>query len=358
MVEAAGAVAKPADADIELALASFAELEQAEAVPLGAGLINETFEVRAKAGHYVLQRLNPIFDPAIHHNIRAVTVRLAEAGLSTPRLLDSKQGRPWADLGAAGIWRVMTFVPGASFETVERPAQARAAGELVGRFHAALDGLKHEFTGRRLGVHDTARHLATLARAVAEHGSHRLHAEVQPLAAAITEQARHLPALPELPERPCHGDLKFNNLRFAGASSPEADRAVCLIDLDTLAPMPLAHELGDAWRSWCNPAGEDEAKACFDLAIFEAAWSGYRDGLARPLALAERQALLGGVEWMTLELAARFAADTLLESYFGFDESRFPAAGEHHLRRARSQWTLHEATVRTRAQRAALLAVR
>src|SRR5206468_3646977 len=114
--------------------------------------------------------------------------------------------------------------------------QARAAGALVGRFHAAVDDLDHPFTGMRAGVHDTPRHLARLDEAVAGHRGHRLAAQVQPLAQAIVAGAAALPPLPELAPRVCHGDLKFNNILFGGTRPPDDARAIALIDLDTVGP--------------------------------------------------------------------------------------------------------------------------
>ena len=119
--------------------------------------------------------------------------------------------------------------------------------------------------------------------------------------------------------------------------------------------MSLAVELGDAWRSWCNRAGEDDAVARFDADVFEASWRGYRAGCTLELGADEREGLLHGVEWITLELAAHFAADTLFENYFGWDRSRFASAGDHNLRRARGQWSLHHAVMEAREQRARIL---
>ena len=62
-----------------------------------------------------------------------------------------------------------------------------------------------------------------------------------------------------------------------------------------------------------------------------------------------------GVEWVSLELGARFAADALFESYFGWDANRFPGRGEHNLVRARGQWSLHEALLAARATRTSML---
>jgi hypothetical protein len=178
---------------------------------------------------------------------------------------------------------------------------------------------------------------------------------VQPLAGAIAAGAAALPPLPALAPRVCHGDLKFNNIMFAGRQPPADTRAVCLIDLDTCGPLSLAYELGDAWRSWCNRAGEDEVDARLDLDVFRASLEGYLAGLGRPLAADEREGLLLGVEWVSLELAARFAGDALAESYFGWDATRFPGRGEHNLVRARGQWSLHQALAASRGERARLL---
>jgi len=345
----------PSAATVARALAEFPALRGTSVAPLSGGLINQSFAVRAEDGAYVLQRVHPVFAPEVHENIAVVTERLRERGEPSPRLLVSRSGRPWADLGAEGIWRVMTRLPGLSFDEVQSPAQARAAGALVGRFHAALGDLEHTFRAVRAGVHDTPAHLRTLAQALAEHREHRLFPAVAELAAQISAGHAALPAPGEVPLRVCHGDLKFNNLLFSGPG-PEAQLVTTgIIDLDTVGRMPLHHELGDAWRSWCNRGGEDQTEASFDMEVFAASLAGYLEANTRTLTPEERRALVHGVEWISLELAARFAADALREAYFGWDRARFPAAGEHNLLRARGQWAMHRAALQTRAARAALL---
>ena len=237
------------------ALALFDGFDGAVIEPAPGGLINQSFLVQGPR-RAVLQRVSRIFPPGIHHNIQAVTARLAGAGLVTPALLPARDGRLWVELDGE-VWRLMTFIEGATFDVVESPAQARAAAALVARFHTALDDLPHAFEHRRQGAHDTPRHLAKLRAALAAHPHHRLYPQVAPLGQEILAGAAALPPLPPLEERVCHGDLKFNNVRFAGASAPASEQAVCLIDLDTVGPLALAYELGDAWRSWCNRSGED-----------------------------------------------------------------------------------------------------
>ena len=337
-------------------LPGFPGLAGATVSRLGNGLINQTYLVERDAERFVLQRLAPIFPPAINENILAVTTTLARAGLVTPRLLPARDGHACLELGAEhGVWRLQTFVAGTSFDRVQSPAQAAAAGALVARFHRALAGLAHTFLGLRERVHDTAMHLARLREALTQHPEHRLLDRVKPLADRILARADGLPPLPELPAIVGHGDLKLNNIRFAGDAAPASETAVCLIDLDTVGPQALAYELGDAWRSWCNLSGEDSEQARVDLEIFRASFHGYQGAIGRALTVAELQALLGSVEWISLELACRFAADALNESYFGWDARHYPSRGEHNLVRGQGQLALHEAFVATRGQRAAIL---
>lgn len=327
-------------------------LEAAEVCPLGTGLINRTFLVEEGGSRSVLQRVNPIFEPRIHENILAVTNALRAANMTTLELVPSRDGRLWVE--ADGVYRLYRHLDGVAFDVATSAAQLQSAGRLVGAFHAAVARLDHEFVGQRLGVHDTARHLDTLRRAVSEHSAHRLFAPVRALAAELLAAAERLPSLPPLPNQIGHGDLKLSNVLFCRT---EPATALCLVDLDTLGPIHLAHELGDMWRSWCNRATEDDVEADLDLDVLHHSWAGYVSGLGRAPSHAEREAALVGLDWISLELTARFAADALNETYFGWNPSKFPSRGEHNLQRAAGQWSLHQAVVRTRAERRALLGI-
>ena len=337
----------------EPALLDAWDLADAKVEPITRGLINVTHAVESRSGaRFVLQRVNPIFDVRIHENLLAVTEHLARAGLDTPRLVPTRAGT--LTHAHEGVWRLLTRVEGVGFDALADVRQAEAAGDFVGRWHAALRDLDHEFVGLRVGVHDTPRHLDKLRGALDQHQGHRLYGEVEPLGHALLDAAALLDALPALAPRIAHGDLKINNLLFVDASPHAHARA--LIDLDTVGPMHLAHELGDAWRSWCNPArGEDRLDASFDVDRFAASLAGWLRGSDESPSADERAALLLGPEWISLELATRFAADALDESYFGWSPERYASRGEHNLARARGQWALHRAIMQTRAQRARLL---
>ena len=102
--------------------------------------------------------------------------------------------------------------------------------------------------------------------------------------------------------------------------------------------MPLAHEMGDALRSWCNLGDEDSQDASFSLSYFEAALRGYCQSTRGLFEPEEQLSIVCGLETIALELTVRFLADALNESYFGWDASSYGSASEHNLKRARGQW--------------------
>jgi Ser/Thr protein kinase RdoA (MazF antagonist) len=152
----------------------------------------------------------------------------------------------------------------------------------------------------------------------------------------VLEAAAALPPLPAAPERIVHGDPKISNLLFAA----DADRALCLIDLDTLSRMAVALELGDAIRSWCNPATEDAASARFVRPFYDAAVLGYAEAAPGFLTSDEWGAIPRGALTITVELAARFCADALRESYFGWNRARYESASAHNQARVLGQLKL------------------
>ncbi|MEE8523401.1 MAG: aminoglycoside phosphotransferase family protein [Thermoanaerobaculia bacterium] len=307
------------------------------------GLINRTWLVGDPPGA-VLQWVNPIFDPRIHLDIEALSDRLDATGVPCPRLLATADGELWAPDGSA-CWRLTTYIPGRTEHRLTSPDHAREAGLLVGRFHAAVAGWDYRFRARQRGTHDTPARIAELREAVEECDGHPLADPGRELGAAVLDDWARWDGDLEQPLRPCHGDLKISNLRF-----DDDGRAVGLIDLDTLGPMPLVCEMGDAWRSWCNPAGEDDPdRVRFDVELFTASarsWLAH----APPLEATERSGLVAGIERICLELAARFCADALRNSYFREDRDSYPQPGAHNLLRARSQLLLAHSARSARAE--------
>ena len=306
--------------------------QTAELAAIPDGLVNTTCAVRiAGAPVAVVQRLHPVFAGEVNLDIDAVTAHLAGHGLITPRLIRTLDGRAWHDHGGRP-WRALSWVDGDTVHAVPDPTWAEAGGVLVGEFHRAMADLVHDYAFARAGVHDTPAHLARLAAHVAAGGP----AEAVAVGRAILDAARELPAMPAVPLRHCHGDLKISNLLFAGPPI----RGVCLVDLDTIGRSTLAFEMGDAMRSWCNPFREDAGQVAFDLAIFGAAMRGFLSVAAPFVTPDEKTSIVVGLETVCVELAARFAVDMFRDEYFGWDPVRFPSRLAHNRIRAEGQLAL------------------
>ncbi|MCB9666128.1 MAG: phosphotransferase [Alphaproteobacteria bacterium] len=333
------------------ALAAWSWPGPVQVVPVHDGLINPTWLVHGAQGPVgVLQELNTrIFQPTVHEDIEAVTAHLAAKGLPTPRLVRTRAGGLWHE-DDGRVLRVLTHVGDRTLHRVAHLDEAREAGALVGRFHRAVDDLDWTYRHVRPGPHDTARHARLLDEALAAHPTHRHHDAVARLADELRAGWAGLQAeLPPLPLRHIHGDLKVSNLRFLGP------RAHALIDLDTLARDTLGSELGDALRSWCGTAGEDVAEARFDLDVLEAALAGYAAEVGDTLPDGAWGALVPSVQRIATELAMRFAADALHETYFGWDPTRFATRGDHDLVRAQGQASLARAIAGARGEAEARL---
>ncbi|MBN1947935.1 MAG: aminoglycoside phosphotransferase family protein [Bradymonadales bacterium] len=367
----------PRDARVPAVLSHW-NLAGADIDPVPGGHINRTYLVRAATGRCILQWVNPIFSPLLQYDIEAITARLEARGLVTPRLVRTATGELWVqdhpgegqERGGSGkkqeergpgegqeergpgeqregggpedrqgadrrgdLWRLLTYVEGETVEAADSSGRCYQAGRLLGAFHLALWDFEYELQHGRFQVHDTAGHLRALERALVERSTHRAIDRVRPVAEAILGAAEELVIERPLKKRLVHGDPKISNLRFA----PDGT-AICLVDLDTINCMPIAVELGDALRSWCAVGGEE--RGGLDPDYFHAALLGYAEGVGWLPDPEEVEAIPALVEIIAVELAARFCADALNESYFGWDRIRFPSSCDHNLVRAEAQLSL------------------
>jgi Ser/Thr protein kinase RdoA (MazF antagonist) len=316
------------------------------AEPLEGGLINKTWRLEHQGTRRVLQRLHPIFKAEVHLDIEPITAHLQARGMTTPRLIRTRAGELWTTDVEGHVWRMLSFVEGRVVEKVPSPAVAHAAGALVGRFHSAVADLQHTFHFTRPGAHDTPAHLQKLRRALDEKRDHADYARIAPLGESILKDAASLPTLPSEPRRLIHGDLKISNLMF----NADLSAGVALLDLDTMAHLTIPVELGDALRSWCNPAGEDAEHVAVDAAIFEAAIRGYAPVAQAFLTAHERDLLVVGTQVIALELSARFCADALYENYFGWNPAKYASRSHHNRVRAHSQHQLSRSVGAARSE--------
>jgi hypothetical protein len=139
----------------------------------------------------------------------------------------------------------------------------------------------------------------------------------------------------QLPVRTTHNDTKFNNILFDGQN-----RAICIVDLDTVMPGTVLYDFGDAIRTGANSAEEDESdldRVDLDLGLFEAYTRGFLEAAGSILIPAERSNLAFSARFMTYIIGLRFLTDHLEGDIY----YRIQFSG-HNLQRARVQFRLLE----------------
>ena len=302
---------------------------------LEAGLINKSFRVDVSDGRtFVLQKISDRFSAGVTKKIHRLTRYLESSGLKTFRVLEGKTGQ-LIETYKGESWRLLSFLEGFSPSRVQTNLQASEAGALLARFHLALERYEDEDFLITQGSHDIHLHLTKLEKAVRKNRTSPFYFEVKSRAEILFAVVNKLPPMAGSTLKVLHGDPKISNFLF----SEDEKRAECIIDLDTVGPASLSLELGDAFRSWCNPMGEDEENGVFDSDLFKSAFESYAYVAGSFLSQPEREELVLGTLYVYFELSARFLLDVLEERYFGWDSTRFSSSAEHNLVRAKGQFS-------------------
>jgi Ser/Thr protein kinase RdoA (MazF antagonist) len=336
------------DAGHLLALAScFAIPAQPKSVtPLGRGLVNATFSVATDAGDYVLQRVNGTVFPEperIMDNLRVVGAHLArypESGLSIPVPILHRSGASFTRDHQGNLWRLMPHIAhGVNLPRIDTAEQAGEVGHALGYFHRLLADLDPAGLAVTLpGFHVTPAYLAHLDQVLEERPLDRTEADLDQALAAVARGRPWVGALEQarrdgrIAPRVTHGDPKLDNILFHETNG----RALGVIDLDTVQPGLIAHDIGDCLRSCCNRQGESgDGSAGFDLDIGRPILVAYAGEMRGLLSAGEVATLFDGIRILPYELGVRFLTDHLEgDRYF-----RVQARGEN-LHKALIQFAL------------------
>ncbi|MDB4399128.1 aminoglycoside phosphotransferase family protein, partial [Akkermansiaceae bacterium] len=325
-------------------------------VEIDSGHINSTYLVEFESDNgskdrYVLQRINEgVFpDPkAVMRNIEVVTrhinwkVLRVKRDLSgqTLNLFPARGGRFHAEIEGDGIWRCYNFIEGCrTYDIVENPRQAYEAAKAFGSFQGLVSDIPLENIEETIpDFHNTPQRYENLMQAVAEDPLRRLGGVKKELDfvrsnKGILSKLIDLRNSGVLPERITHNDTKINNVMI----DSETDKAVCVIDLDTVMRGLALYDFGDMVRTAVSPAAEDEkdlSKVVVRIPIFQALVEGYLDG-CDCLCDVEIDNLAFSGELIALETGIRFLTDYLLgDVYFKI------SCEEQNLDRARTQLAL------------------
>lgn len=324
--------------------------------PYGSGLINRTYVAvyaeNANKKRYIVQKINTnLFKnvDGLMNNIRLVTEfnrdeiirRGGDPDRESLTLVYTKDGKPYHATEDGECYRVYIFIEDAKgYDVVEKPQHFYESAVAFGKFAQLLD----RFDSSKLfdvlpDFHNTVKRFDNLKKSLAADKLNRA-ADVK---AEIDFALKHenivgnivnLLESGKMPNRVTHNDTKLNNVLI----DTRTDKAVCVIDLDTMMPGSICYDFGDSIRFGCNPCLEDTPeteKVVFSTSLFEEYARGYLSVFGDTITPVEKKNLVMGAILMTYECGIRFLTDYLDgDVYF-----RLTRAGQN-IDRTRTQFKL------------------
>ncbi|MFO7853223.1 MAG: phosphotransferase enzyme family protein [Bacteroidota bacterium] len=322
----------------------------------GTGHIHDTYKIETETGYrdYLLQKLNNnIFQdiPALQENIYRVTshirsklVKEGEEDIERKCLtvIKSRDGKTWYRDKKGDYWRMFFFIPDhRSYDVVQNTCHAYEGGKAIGRFQSLLADLP----GPRLNetipnFHNVEKRLETFHDVLKDDPVSRVDRVTEGINFVLKREEEMKTILKlgrqgKIPLRITHNDTKFNNILF-----DENDRALCLIDLDTVMPGYIHYDFGDSLRTAANTAAEDEedlSKVGIDTEIYEAYTRAYLKQVENVIGKKEIDYLVYGPPLMTFIMGLRFLTD-----YISGDIYYKIHRPDHNILRSRAQFRLVE----------------
>lgn len=312
--------------------------EYVSCVPYGSGHINRTYKATVMSGgkavNYILQKINSsLFTnvDALMNNIKLVTEfnreKIIASGGDPDResltIVKCKDGKSYYKTSDGEYYRVYIFIENAiGYDKVEKPEHFYESAVAFGKFAQLLDSFDSDQLFEVLpNFHNTVKRFSDFVAAVEKDGLGRAKSVKDEIDFALkqekyTSHIVDLLAKNLIPSRVTHNDTKLNNVLI----DTKTDKAVCVIDLDTMMPGSILYDFGDSIRFGCNPCKEDEPdtdKVKFDMSLFEVYTRGYLSVFGDSITAEEKKNLPMGAVLMTYECGIRFLGDYLSgDTYF------------------------------------------
>ena len=260
--------------------------ENATAIPLSQGLINQTFDVHTAQGNFILQSINTqVFkDPfAIDHNIKAIGqyYNTNRPGQLFTHLVPNLRGETL--IACEGKqYRAFKKIEGIALDVLTTAAEAKEAAQQFGQFTASLT----DFAIGELKVtipqfHDLALRYHQFEQALIHGDSKRIETAKDAILFLKSHQSYvkkwiHFTTNKEAHLRVTHHDTKISNVLF------KDEKAICVIDLDTTMPGYFISDVGDMCRTYLCPVNE----ACKDLnqiKVIPERWTAIQNGYSEAM---------------------------------------------------------------------------
>lgn len=323
----------------------------------GSGIVNETFLITldSPTKNFVLQRINThvfLHPEFIMHNLRIVTNHILEQSShqntlsnqkwKVPRIVTTKKNGDYFIDDHGGFWRAISFIDGAkTYERIKDIPHAYQAGYALGTFHRLIYNIDiNQLYDTLEGFHVTPHYLAHYDEASQAPLVNKKTSSIEYCHDFIGERRKWAHVLEnakkknELVLRTIHGDPKISNILF----DEKTDKAISIIDLDTVKPGLVHYDIGDCLRSCCNPAGESVENLdaiYFDTDLCKAVLVEYFSQTKNILTKHDYDYIYDAIRLITFELGLRFFTDYLEGNVYFKAKNK-----EQNLARALAQFKL------------------
>lgn len=313
---------------------------------LSNGLIHGTWLITTTGNKYVLQQLNTsIFTnpQAVADNIRSISDHLSSKKITQPFLqpIAAPDNGDLLQLNGQ-VYRLFHFIHGGhSLNSVDTPQQAYEAARQFGRFTRQLHDMNIDQLHITLPLFHDLGHRCEVFRNTLQQGDPDRIVTASSLIAAlqqhsdIEQQYHAFVANPDCLLRVTHHDTKISNVLLDGQG-----KGLAVIDLDTVMPGYFISDLGDMFRTYLSPAGEEERdldKLAIRPDVYAGIVQGYLAEMGSLLTPTEHKYIYFAGRFMLYMQAIRFLTDYLLnDRYYG---EKYP---HHNYYRAANQLRLLE----------------
>lgn len=325
---------------------------------LASGHINDTFLIETKEEpFYILQRINHnVFKDVpglilnkvlVSKHIKNKLSHLPEEALKRRVLtfIPAKHGEYYYRDEDGNFWNVMVYIKeSVTHEIVTNKEVAYEGGKLSGDFlNLTSDFDASVLTEVIPKFHDMSFRFWQFDEALKNASEERKEKAKLYLDKVIElkEEMHILQNLKEFGEikiRVTHNDTKISNALF-----DKDNKGLCIIDTDTVMPGIVHYDFGDAIRTICNTAAEDETNldlVTFNVEFYEAYKKGFLEKVESALTSLEIKTLPLAAKTMIFIMALRFLTDFLNNDVYY--KTKYP---EHNLDRAKNQFKLIDSMV-------------
>lgn len=307
------------------------------------GLINDTYLVHThskKYSQFILQRINSeVFSKPewVMENLQVLLSHFNKSNdhqvqLKLPEIIKTNSRQLFFRDESQQFWRAISYIENSqSYEKITQASDAQQVGSALGEFHRRMSDLPTNLLHDTLpGFHITPDYLVDYEQT--KPAKQKLP-EIRFCRDIITQhqnQADFLETAKQqglLSVRVIHGDPKLNNLLFCKTTQ----RAISIIDLDTVKPGLVHYDIGDCLRSCC----QTDNPVKFDFEICKLILGSYLEQVRHFFSDHDYDYLYPAIQLLPFELGLRFFTDYLQgDHYFKVSEP------EQNLHRACRQFQL------------------